>query len=133
MHYTTAKQSTREETDSNSALLQCKRGYVASQQLAYLHIHEFTGRMTMKSTPLTVAVAVGMVIAGATISLAAELPTYEVKGLPISPVQAGLLGTANARESVAAPSVPSPHQVSVLTPRKLNTATVAPITTGAVH
>jgi hypothetical protein len=83
---------------------------------------------------MTVAAALAMVIAGATISLAAEMPTYEVNGLPISPVQAGLLGTANAQESQVAPSAPSSHQVSVLTPRrKLNTATAAPITTGAVH
>jgi len=88
----------------------------------------------MKSTPLTVAAAVAMVIAGATISVAAELPTYEVQGFPISPVQAGLLGGKNVQQSEVATSAPSPHKLSVATPQpKLNTATVAPTTIGSTR
>jgi hypothetical protein len=57
-------------------------------------------------------------MAGGAASFAAELPTYELNGLPISQVQVGLLGAANVREqSQAATTAASPHQLSVLTPR----------------
>jgi hypothetical protein len=60
-----------------------------------------------------------------------ELPTYEANGLPISRVQAGLLGGANIREQSAVTQTASPHQLRVLTPRpKLKTATAAPGRTG---
>ena len=89
----------------------------------------------MQKTSLTIAVVVAIAIAGGTTSFAAQLPTYEVKGLPISPVQAGLFGAADIREqSQAAPSAASPHQLSVLTPRtKVKTATTAPLTIGTGH
>jgi len=55
------------------------------------------------------------------------LPIYEANGLPISPVQAGLLGAANVREQSPTAATASPHQLQVLTPRpKLKTATAAP-------
>jgi hypothetical protein len=76
---------------------------------------------------------VAISLAAGTTSFAAELPTYDVKGLPISPVQAALLGAANVQESQVTP-VASRHQVNILTARrKLNTATAASITTGAAH
>jgi hypothetical protein len=54
------------------------------------------------------------------------LPIYESNGLPISPVQAALLGAANVREQSASAAIASPHQLQVLTPRpKLKTATAA--------
>ena len=83
----------------------------------------------MKKTSLSIAAAT--VILGATAGLAAELPSYETKGLPISAVQVGVLGAANVREqSPALISSASPHQLSVLTPRtKLTAATVAPART----
>jgi hypothetical protein len=88
----------------------------------------------VKKTSLSLAAAVVLAVAGATTSFAAELPTYEAKGLPISPVQASLLGVPNAEQSQVVPSAASPHQVSVLTPRrKLNTATAAPVTTGVAR
>ncbi|MCA1452206.1 hypothetical protein I6F35_03115 [Bradyrhizobium sp. BRP22] len=81
----------------------------------------------MKKTSLTIAAALAISIAGGTASFAAELPTYAVKGLPISPVQIGLLGAANVQEQPqVAPSAASPHQLSVLTPRpKVRAATAA--------
>jgi hypothetical protein len=88
----------------------------------------------VKKTSLSLAAVVAIVIAGATTSFAAELPTYEAKGLPISPVQASLLGATSAEQSQIVPSAVSPHQVSVLTPRrKVNTATAAPVTTGVAR
>jgi hypothetical protein len=87
------------------------------------------------SLSLSVAAAVVAIsLAGGTTSFAAQLPTYEVQGLPISPAQSIVLGGVMIVQAQVAPPVLSPHQVSVLTPRrKLNTATAAPLTTGAGH
>jgi hypothetical protein len=84
----------------------------------------------VKKTSLSIAAA-AVLIAGGTAGFAAELPTYEVTGLPISPVQVQVLGAANVREqSPVSTSTASPHQLSVLTPRaKMTTATVAPTRT----
>jgi hypothetical protein len=73
---------------------------------------------------LSIAAAAVVMATGAT---AGELPTFEVSGFPISPVQAQLIGAGNVREqSPAAPSPDgasaSPHQISVLTPRVKRTA-----------
>jgi len=88
----------------------------------------------VKKTSLSLAAVLVALIAGATASFAAELPTYEAKGLPISPVQASLLGAANVEQAEVAPAAASPHQVSVLTSRrKVNTATAAPVTTGVAR
>ena len=76
----------------------------------------------MNKTTLIAAAAVAISIAGGAAAFAAELPTFAVKGFPISPVQAGLLGAANVRETQAVPSRP-----------RLNTTTAAQITTGAGH
>ena len=85
----------------------------------------------MKKTSLSIAAAAAVLIAGGTAGFAAEVPTYEVTGLPISPVQVQVLGAANLREqSPVSTSAASPHQLSVLTPRtKMTTATVAPTQT----
>lgn len=88
----------------------------------------------MKKTSLAIAAAVAIALAGSVTSFAAELPSYEAKGLPISPVQASLLGAADVEQTQVAPSAVSPLQVSVLTPRrKVNTATATPITTGVAR
>ena len=79
----------------------------------------------MKKTYLSIAAAAVISIAGGTAGFAAELPTYETRGLPISAVQVQVLGAANVREqSPVSTSAASPHQLSVLTPRtKMTTAT----------
>ncbi|MGY3440994.1 MULTISPECIES: hypothetical protein [unclassified Bradyrhizobium] len=66
---------------------------------------------------------------------AAELPTFEAAGLPISPVQAGVLGAANAHEQApAAAMAASPHQLNVLTPRnKITTARASVRTDRSLH
>jgi hypothetical protein len=58
------------------------------------------------------------------IASAAEFPSYEVSGFPISPVQISVLGaTANLKEQPPSTSLTmgdvqaSPHQIGVLTPR----------------
>jgi hypothetical protein len=75
---------------------------------------------------LSVAGAAVLAMTAATSGFAAELPGYEAAGLPISAVQAQLLGAANVREqSPVATSAASPHQLSVLTARSQLTTTTA--------
>jgi hypothetical protein len=82
-------------------------------------------RTEVKKTYLSIAAA-ALSIAGATASFAAELPSYETKGLPISAVQVRVLGAADVREqSPALTSTATAHQLSVLTPRKTRTAETA--------
>jgi hypothetical protein len=85
----------------------------------------------VKKTTLSIAAATAILIAGGTAGFAAELPTYETTGLPISAVQVRVLGAANVQEQSPVPtSTASPHQLSVLTPRtKMTTATVTPTRT----
>jgi hypothetical protein len=73
--------------------------------------------------PLSIAAAATLAISIASGAAAAELPTYEKAGIPVSPVQLQVLGAGNVRE--ASPSVASitPVQLGVLTPRrKIKTA-----------
>jgi hypothetical protein len=85
----------------------------------------------VQKTYLSIAAAALISIVGATAGFAAELPTFEAKGLPISAVQVGVLGAANVREqSPVSTATASPHQLSVLTPRTTRTAeTAAPAPT----
>ncbi|WP_312015094.1 hypothetical protein [Bradyrhizobium lablabi] len=77
----------------------------------------------MKKISLVVAAAAAISIGAATASSAVELPTYEADGLPISPVQVGVLGAARVQgQSEVTTNTPSPHQLSVLTPRRKQTA-----------
>ena len=84
----------------------------------------------MQKTYLTIAAAV-ISIAAATAGVAAELPSYETKGLPVSAVQLRVLGAADVtQQSPALTSTVTAHQLSVLTPRKTRTAeTTLPIST----
>jgi hypothetical protein len=77
----------------------------------------------MKRLPLLAAVAI-VVLKGADVAAAAELPTYESTGLPITSVQASVLEPAHVQEVSRQPGpmldgMPaSPHQIAVLTPRR---------------
>jgi len=82
----------------------------------------------VKWTSLTIAVA-AISIAGGTAAFAAELPTYELTGFPISPVQLQLLGAANVGERSPTVAV-SPHQANVLKARPGLTTGAAPARTG---
>ena len=85
----------------------------------------------MKWTYLSIAAA-AISIAVGTAAFAAELPTYEQTGFPISPVQLQLLGAAKVQERPPTSTVAaSPHQVNVLTARPgLTTGSAAPVRTG---
>ncbi len=89
----------------------------------------------MKKTYLSIAAAAVISMAGGTAGFAAELPTYQSAGLPISAVQVQVLGAANVGEqSPVSTSAASPHQVRVLTPRtKMTTAAAAPARTETVR
>jgi hypothetical protein len=85
----------------------------------------------MKKASLSALAAAAALIAGGGTCFAAELPTYQVTGFPISPVQAQVLGAANVHEQSRAPtSEVSPHQLNVPAPRKkVAAATDAPVQT----
>ena len=73
-------------------------------------------------TLFAMAAAGTLMLSGAS-SSAAELPSYELMGFPITPVQLQVVGSANVKErspssSLTMAGMPaSPHQVTVLTPR----------------
>ena len=82
----------------------------------------------VKKISMSIAAVAALSVAAASVAFAAELPSYETSGLPISAVQLRVLGAANVQQqSPAATSTVTPVQLSVLTPRKkLKTATVTP-------
>jgi hypothetical protein len=67
--------------------------------------------------------AAAVFVLGGAVATAAELPTYELLGFPISPHQFSVVGSANIKEwspiaSLTLGGMPaSPHQLAVLTPR----------------
>ena len=76
----------------------------------------------MKKISLSIAAAAmfAMTAAGA---VAAELPTYQKAGLPVSAVQLQVLGAENVEEASPVATSVTPVQSSVLTPRnKITTA-----------
>lgn len=79
---------------------------------------------------LSIAATV-LMIAGSTAAFAAELPAYEANGIPASPLQVRVLGASHLEQEVTAPPTSvTAIQASVLTPRKVKTATV---TTGSAR
>jgi hypothetical protein len=81
------------------------------------------GDPIMKRLFLFAAVAV-LIMDGAGAAAAAELPTYEVTGFPITSVQTSVVGSAHVQEAsrqrtLTLDGMPaSPHQIAVLAPRK---------------
>jgi hypothetical protein len=77
----------------------------------------------MKRLVLFAAVAV-VILEGAGVAAAAELPAYESMGLPITALQISVVGSTHVQEvsPVPTPTVggmpASPHQIAVLTARK---------------
>jgi hypothetical protein len=104
---------------------------IALQQKGYRLLTRIVPRrIEVMKTYLSIAAAT-LSLAGATAGFAAELPSYETKGLPISAAQVSVLGAADVREqSPALTSAATAHQLSVLTPRTTRTAeTAAPAPT----
>jgi hypothetical protein len=71
----------------------------------------------------SIAAAAALMMGGVG-ATAAELPTYEVMGFPITPHQLVALGPAHAQQGLPAFTLTkagmpaSPHQIAVLTPRQ---------------
>jgi len=69
----------------------------------------------------TIAAIVGVANSKAS-ACSLHLPTFEVTGFPISPLQVAVLGGAHVEEEAATPTLTSagmpasPHQIAVLTP-----------------
>jgi hypothetical protein len=89
-------------------------------------------------TLLATAVLAFAVSGGA--AVAAELPTFEVSSFPATPLQVAVTGGAGVQEQAATPTLTrnnmpaSPHQLSVLTPRRSTTASATGETTvGTAH
>ena len=87
-------------------------------------------RIEVKRVSLAIAAAIS--VAGGTAAFAGELPSYQVTGFPISPVQLRLLGPANVQERSPTPTVAATrHQVDVLTGQPgVTTGTIAPTRAG---
>lgn len=91
----------------------------------------------MKRLLLSATVAV-LIPMGADVAAAAELPTYESMGFPITSVQASVVGSGQEHESSPLPTLTfggmpaSPAQIAILTPRKHVVGELAtdPITVG---
>ncbi len=83
----------------------------------------------------SIAAIAAVMLDGAGVA-AAELPTFELSGLPITPHQVAVVGSAYVEERPAVPTLilggmpASPHQVDVLMPRRKITeaATAAGLT-----
>src|SRR2546430_17268893 len=93
------------------------RDIAMQQKKCRLWLRIVPRRIEVKKTYLSIAAA-AFSIAGATAGFAAELPTYETKGLPISAGQGSGLGAADVRgQSPGLNSAATAPQMSVLTPR----------------
>jgi hypothetical protein len=85
----------------------------------------------MKKTFLIAAIAAVTVVGSA--AGAAELPSFELKGFPITRHQVAVMGAANVQEQSATPMLTyggmpaSPHQIAVLTQRPSTTAQTAAV------
>ena len=70
---------------------------------------------------------------------AGELPTFEVSSFPATPLQVAVMGGAGVQEHAATPMLTrnnmpaSPHQLSVLTPRRTVASATGATTVGTAH
>ncbi len=78
----------------------------------------------MKKDYFRITVLAASLLGGAGVE-AAELPSFELTGFPITPVQVQVVGASQVEERSPIPTLTlggmpaSPHQVSVLTPRSI--------------
>jgi hypothetical protein len=77
----------------------------------------------VKKISLSIATVAVLAMTAVTGAVAAELPTYEKAGLPVSAVQLQVLGAENVQEATPVATSITPVQLSVLTSRhKITTA-----------
>jgi len=82
-----------------------------------VRISSHTRRIAVKKISLSIATAAVLAVTAATSAVAAELPSYEKAGLPVSAVQLQVLGAENVQEASPVATSVTPVQLSVLTPR----------------
>jgi hypothetical protein len=90
---------------------------------------ELVVKTIIKKTTLSIAAAAAALIAASSASFAAELPSYQAAGFPISPVQAQVLERANVHEQSQAPTstVSAPQLNEPASRTKMTTATATPV------
>jgi len=77
----------------------------------------------VKKISLSIAAAAVLAMTVASGAVAAELPSYEKAGLPVSAVQLQVLGAEYVQEASPVATSVTPVQLSILTPRnKITTA-----------
>jgi hypothetical protein len=82
------------------------------------------GRMEDTMRNLFSIAAIAALMLGGAGAAAAELPTFEMMGFPITPHQVQVVGAAHVQERSPTPTLTlggmpaSPHQVAVLTPHE---------------
>jgi hypothetical protein len=85
----------------------------------------------VKTMSLSIAAAAMLALTAATGAIAAELPSYEKAGLPVSAVQLQVLGAENVEQAAPVATSASPVQLSVLAPRgRIKTAQGSTATIG---
>jgi Tfp pilus assembly PilM family ATPase len=72
----------------------------------------------VKKISLSIATVAVLAMTAVTGAVAAELPTYEKAGLPVSAVQLQVLGAENVQEATLVATSITPVQLGVLTRRK---------------
>jgi hypothetical protein len=91
--------------------------------LSRIHVYAASLGLLLAGPAVAVAQFSEAVMLDRVSTAAAELPTFELMGFPITRHQVGLLGAAQIRERSPTPTLTlagmpaSPHQVAVLTPR----------------
>jgi hypothetical protein len=105
------------------------------QQMTYKSVFQASWRIDVKKISLSFAAIAVLAMTAVTGAVAAELPSYEKAGLPVSAVQLQVMGAEGVSEASPAVLSATPVQLSVLTPRhKIKTAEGANETVGrAVH
>jgi len=77
----------------------------------------------VKKISLSIAAAAVLAMTAASGAVAAELPSYEKAGLPLSAVQLQVMGAEGVQEASPVATSVTPVQLSVLSPRnKIKTA-----------
>ena len=87
-----------------------------------MRVPSYLRRIAGKKISLSIAAAAVLAMTAAS-AVAAELPSYEKAGLPVSAVQLQVMGAEHVQEASPVATSVTPVQLGVLTPRnKITTA-----------
>jgi hypothetical protein len=86
----------------------------------------------VKTISLSIATAAMLALTAVSGTVAAELPSYEKAGLPVSAVQLQVIGAENVEQAAPVTTSATPVQLSVLAPRgNIKTAQGSTATVGS--